>query len=421
MLKSYDDQVQEQIEQYRHTVEMHDLPRAFHLWSDCWVRPGLTEVFNVININQAYVEAFVLAAKRNPSTPVFLSLGCGDGAIEIGIARTLLERGISQFRFVCYDLSPILLSRFRAALPPELSGRFELRAGDLNDRAFDVRFDAIMANHSLHHMVDLEGIFRTAYDSLTDDGIFVTNDMIGRNGHMRWPETRLFVDFFWPFLSERQRNNVLLHRPEPRFVNHDCSTEGFEGIRSQEVLPLILAQGFKPSRFLGFGGMIDVFVDRCFGPNFDVTGDDDFFLLQRLAILNDILLDAGVIKPTMMLAYFVKRPVEEICYRNRSAHSAIRQASPDPSWLADAINDLARSPTHPNYVFKSRPPSPQPPEPMRRIEQSELDSARAETAAAQAQIQQQGLRIAALENSTSWQVTAPLRVMAQKFRRRRSL
>jgi SAM-dependent methyltransferase len=438
--KSYEDQLQEQIEQYRDTEDMHDLPAAFHLWSRDYVLPGLLKVFGVSDFNQFYVEAFVAAAKHNPNPPIFLSLGCGDGAVEIGIARTLLEQGVTRFRFVCYDLSDILLSRFRAALPPELAGHFELLAGDLNAQAFDIRFDAIMANHSLHHMVDLEGIFRTAFDCLTDDGIFVTSDMIGRNGHMRWPETRLFVDFFWPFMSERQRNNILLHRTEPQFIDHDCSSEGFEGIRSQDVLPLILAQGFHPSRFLGFGGMIDVFVDRCFGPNFDVNNDDDAFLLRRIAFLNDVLLDAGLIKPTMMLAYFVKQPVAEICFRNRSAHAAVRQAASDPRWLADAVEDYARNPADPHFVFRPRPLRPQRSEPPRGIDRSELDHARTdaanahkamgeaiaalrhaqnEAAAAQTRTMQQALRIQGLENSTSWRLTAPMRILARRLRRRR--
>src|SRR5262249_40329555 len=159
---------------------------------------------------------------------------------------------------------------------------------------------------------------------LTERGIFVTSDMIGRNGHMRWPEARLFVDFFWPFMSLRQRNNVLLRRLERTFTDHDCSGEGFEGVRAQDVLPLILQQGFTASNFFGFGGMIDVFVDRCFGPNFDVNDPDDAFLVRRMAFLNDVLLDAGLVKPTMMLAYFVKHPVKEAYYRGRSARAAVR-------------------------------------------------------------------------------------------------
>ncbi len=442
MTKSYEDQLQEQIDQYRDTENMHDLPAAFHLWSSAYVLPGLSKVFGVTDFNHFYAEAFITAAKPNPNTPVFLSLGCGDGAMEIGIARTLLERGAKQFRFVCCDLSDILLSRFRAALPPELTGHFELQAGDLNAKAFDTRFDAIMANHSLHHMIDLEGIFHAAFDNLTDDGIFVTSDMIGRNGHMRWPEARLFVDFFWPFMSERQRSNVLLHRVDLQFTDHDCSTEGFEGIRSQDVLPAILAQGFHPWKFLGFGGMIDVFIDRCFGPNFDTENEDDAFLLRRMAFLNDVLLDAGLIKPTQMLGYFVKRPTEAVYFRSRTAQSAVRQASSNPVWLAGALEDFTRSPTDAHFFYKSRSLPMRGPERLGGNAGPDLDKARAdavsaraaldemvaalrhsqhEATAAQARVAQQAVRIQGLETSTSWQVTAPLRMMARKLRHQRNL
>jgi hypothetical protein len=43
----------------------------------------------------------------------------------------------------------------------------------------------------------------------------------------------------------------------------------------------------------GFGGVIDVFVDRCFRHNFDPSNADDAFLVRRIAFLNEVLLDAG--------------------------------------------------------------------------------------------------------------------------------
>ena len=438
MTKSYEDRLQEQTEQYRETDNIHDLPAIFHLWSSDYIRPPLNKVFGVDDINLFYVEAFIIAARHNPGVLVFLSLGCGDGTVEIGIARTLLERTITRFRFVCCDLSDILLSRFRAALPAELAEHFELRTGDLNVLAFDMRFDAIMANHSLHHMVDLERIFRRVYDSLTDYGIFVTNDMIGRNGHMRWPEARLFVDFFWPFTSQGQRTHALLRRSEPRFIDHDCSIEGFEGVRSQDVLPLILAQGFKAWKFLAAGGMIDVFIDRGFGPNFDVENVDDAFLVRRMGFLNEILLDVGLVKPTIMLAYFVKYPVDEVHYRNRSAHAIVRDPASDPAWLADALDDFALNPVDPDFVFKS---------PVRSINRIELpagadaassvqscaDAATAyatlevmvaalrhaqnETVAAHDRIARLTDRIQKMEDSSSWQLTAPLRMLVRMIRR----
>jgi SAM-dependent methyltransferase len=353
---SYEDQVRQQIEQYRDTENMHDLPQVFHTWSGNSVQPGLKAVFGVGSVNDFYAEAFLAAAETNPAPPVFLSLGCGDGAVEIEIARTLRRRGLEAFRFVCFELSDILLDRFRAALPADLAPQFELIAGDLNAHVFQSKFDAVMANHSLHHIVDLEGVYKTTFDCLTDDGIFVTSDMIGRNGHMRWPEARVFVDFFWPFLTQRQRRNVLLRRQEASFIDHDCSTEGFEGIRAQDVLPLLLRQGFHAWKFFGCGGMIDVFVDRCFGPGFNMADADDVFLAHRIGFLNEVLLDAGLVKPTMMFAYFTKAPrPDSRHFRSRTAEGAVREPSSDPAWLADTLADFARAPTQPDYVFRDAP------------------------------------------------------------------
>jgi hypothetical protein len=48
--------------------------------------------------------------------------------------------------------------------------------------------------------------------------------------------------------------------------------------------------------------VIDVFVDSCFGHNFDPSNADDAFLVRRIVFLNEVLLDAGLVRPTMMLA-----------------------------------------------------------------------------------------------------------------------
>ena len=432
LVKSYGDLVQEQIEQYRDTEVMHDLPAVFHRWSADHVQPGLQAVFGVADINGFYVEAFVASA-AGVAAPVFLSLGCGDGAVEIGVAQSLLARGIGQFRFVCYDLSDILLARFRDAVPAELADRFELVTGDLNAQAFEAGFDTIMANHSLHHMVDLEGIFRAAYQALKPGGVFVAGDMIGRNGHMRWPEARLFVDFFWPFLTEPQRNNVQLRRHEAAFMDHDCSTEGFEGIRAQDVLPEILRQGFHPWKFFGFGGFVDVFTDRCFGPNLDVANPNDVFLAQRIGVLNEVLLDAGLIKQTMMLAYFTKQPREAAFFRARTAQAAVRQADRDPEWLQGALDALGRNANDPGFAFRgaSLQPAPAPihlpaepaagrnPEATRARGEAAaaLAQAQADLARAQATIVDQADRIRAMETSSSWMLTAPMRLLARKLRR----
>ena len=118
-----------------------------------------------------------------------LSIGCGDGSVEVDLAQNLLKKGIRDFRIVGADLSPILLEHFRANISAtSLSDHFNIVEADLNDIKIDGPFNVVMANHSLHHIVELETLFSYVHRELTDSGIFVTNDMIGRNGHMRWPE-----------------------------------------------------------------------------------------------------------------------------------------------------------------------------------------------------------------------------------------
>jgi hypothetical protein len=205
-------------------------------------------------------------------------------------------------------------------------------------------------------------------------------------------------------------------------MDHDCSTSGFEGIRAQDILERILAQGFKPWKFLGIGGAIDVFIDRCFGHNFDKDNPDDAFLLRRIGFLNEVLLDAGLVKPTIMFAYFVKQPVAEIHYRNRSAANCVRDTTSDPAWLRAASQDFARSPVDPNFEFKSPPTTHVPPEaaPDQAIlDGMALSLRRAEfkLTAAQARIADQARRIEGLERSSSWRLTAPLRLMVGALRR----
>ncbi len=87
-----------------------------------------------------------------------------------------------------------------------------------------------MANHSWHHLLALEHIFDTVQSGLDDNGTFVVADMIGRNGHMRWPEVLAIVDAAWAFCPDTYKYNHLLHRFEAKYENWDCSNGSFEGV-----------------------------------------------------------------------------------------------------------------------------------------------------------------------------------------------
>jgi len=59
-------------------------------------------------------------------------------------------------------------------------------------------------------VTSLEFLFDNVKEALTNNGNFVVNDMIGRNGHQRWPEALLQLEIFWAELDERYKYNHLL-------------------------------------------------------------------------------------------------------------------------------------------------------------------------------------------------------------------
>src|SRR5262249_816649 len=129
-------------------------------------------------------------------------------------------------------------------------------------------YDGVVAVHSLHHVTELEHLFDSIRKSLRQSGCFVISDMIGRNGHLRWPEPLEIVQEFWPYLPPSHRFNHQLLRYEATFEDWDCSTEGFEGVRAQDILPLLIER-FHFEYFIPYGNVIDPFVERSFGHNFD--------------------------------------------------------------------------------------------------------------------------------------------------------
>lgn len=329
---SYDDRIRAQIAQYAETINMHDLPDIFHIWSHDYIRPGLKNVFGTASIDEAYALAFMEATQHADRSGNILSVGCGDGNVEIRVARELLRHGVTEFTFTCADLSPILLGHLRSSVEREgLVDHFYPIEADLNRIRVDGQFDMIMANHALHHIEGLEHLFSYSLGHLTEHGIFATCDMIGRNGHLRWAESAAVVSALWPILSTKQQYHAQLQRWSETFVDHDCSREGFEGIRAQDILPLML-QYFKPYKFFGTGGFIDVLVDRGFGHGYDATSTEDVALIRFIADLNEIMLDSGVVKPTWTMAWFTKDDRGEVFYRDRRAITSARIRESDPAW-----------------------------------------------------------------------------------------
>jgi SAM-dependent methyltransferase len=281
---------------------VHALPDIFHYWSNRYLRPRL-EMFGASHPEAFFLKYLDHCRREGGGGPRrFLSIGAGDCAMEIGLARALAEVDGPEFVIECMDVNKAVLERGKKRAAAEgVADRIALLPTDINRWQPTTQYAAVIANQSLHHIVALEVLFDGIARALSPSGLFIVSDMIGRNGHMRWPEALSIVEGFWeelpyPYRFDRQRC-----RQERQYPNRNYASSGFEGIRAQDIMPL-LVERFAFDAFIGFANVIDPFVDRSFGPNFSVDKDWDRNFIDRVHARDAVALARGEITPTHMLA-----------------------------------------------------------------------------------------------------------------------
>ncbi len=292
-------------------LDVQDLPPILGYWATKYVAPMLAPFgfTNAIEFFRTYMAALCRSAPDR--THGFLTIGAGACASEINVAEWLRENGIGNYRFECIDINPEPFERGRrSAMEKGLADHFVFETFDVNSWKPRRQYDVILAVQSLHHFVELELLFDKIHAALHPSGYFLTDDMIGRNGHQRWPEALKFVSELWRELPDKYKYNHSLKRFEPQYENWDCSVGGFEGIRSQDILPL-LVERFHFDLFIAFGNVIDIFVDRAFGPNFDPGNEWDRAFIDRVHAIDMAEIESGRIQPTHLLAAMTTRPVEQ--------------------------------------------------------------------------------------------------------------
>jgi SAM-dependent methyltransferase len=305
-------------------VDVHALPPIFHYWSNRYLRPML-EAHGFPHPDAFFAKhaAACLAAAGGGGR--IASLGSGNGDMEVRLAQALREAGHDDFTIDCLEINVAMLARGeQLAREAGVTRHVVGRCVDVNREPLEGRYDAILANQSLHHLVALERVFDGVASHLAPHGRFVVSDMIGRNGHQRWPEARAIVDEFWAELPERYRYHLQLKRHEPRFLDWDCATEGFEGIRAQDILPLCVER-FGFDLFVGFANVIDPFVDRGFGHHFDANAEHDRAFIDRVHARDEHEILARRITPTHMFAVMRVGEGLNACSRGLAPRDAIRR------------------------------------------------------------------------------------------------
>jgi SAM-dependent methyltransferase len=322
---SYNVALEQERRIYDSCVDVHHLPKIFHYWSHRYLRPKLRP-YGFDDPNAMFKKYLEERCRNSPDEQLrFVSLGSGNCDLEIEIALHLRARGLTGFTIECLDLNTVMLERGRVgAAKAGIDSQMRFAQGDLNAWNPDGEYDAALANQSLHHVVNLEGLFEQVKRSLRSNGLFLISDMIGRNGHQRWPEALHIVREFWRTLPPSYRFNPRLGFYDEFYEDWDCSVEGFEGVRAQDILPL-LVDHFHFQLFLPFGNVIDPFIDRTYGHNFDAGAQWDQDFIDRVHLRDEQEIACGHLKPTHMLAVIGKDPnVSPVFPENLSPRFCLR-------------------------------------------------------------------------------------------------
>jgi SAM-dependent methyltransferase len=323
----------------------HKLPASLGYWAKTFLSPKIDRVFGSSSIPDFFAKGFALG--HTPERPLrLLSLGSGLCVREEETVRLLLDRGYQNVHIECLEMSPVRGAAVQKRVAQSgMAKHLSVTEQDMNEWTPRRQYDGVMANHSLHHFLELERIFAACEACLADGGRLAVNDMIGRNGHRRWPEVLEVVNYIWSILPEKFKFNHILARLDDEYDDADYSKNSFEGIRSQDILPL-LNERFRATHLVAEGGVVDMLIDRKYGHNFDPKDAEGARLLDEVGFMNDALIDIGLTKPTMLLAWFEKRsrpPTgEAVQHRHWSQEFCARQ--PDNEGIR---NPLAASPPAP--------------------------------------------------------------------------
>ncbi len=308
MISTDNDHIEAEKAQFSKETKWQELPKIHGYWSNRYLAPKMKEVYGGLGMPYFFSKGLVYGRSKKEKIRI-LSIGSGLCKVEQKIGVLLNELGFTDVHIECLEMSP---ERCEAArnrfLRDGVSDIISVTEVSINDWNPCKHYTSVMANHSLHHFTNLEDIFQIIVEIMDDNGQFVVNDMIGRNGHQRWSEVLEYLTAIWRIIPRKYK----LDRHEGKYYdvyeNIDYSIRTNEGIRAQDILPL-LNRSFKATRFVAEGGLIDIFVDRKFGHNFDINTQEDKALIDQIAFMNTTLIEAGIIKPTMMLAWFRKSNV----------------------------------------------------------------------------------------------------------------
>jgi ubiquinone/menaquinone biosynthesis C-methylase UbiE len=275
-----------------------------------------------------------------------LSLCCGEGGFERELAS------LSAFSHCdAYDISESQIKKAKKLALEKGFYNIDYEQKDVNSLVLPTNYyDVVFSNSAVHHIKNLEHLFKQIYNSLRPEGLFILNEYIGpsqfqfserqmevmnatlrilplkyrmsrryfeqvftNKGHPRGILKRESFFIFYKRIIEKIKSgqfleavmrklklkiNALLKKSHYKTyiqrptIGEMNINDPSEAIRSAEILP-ILKDYFEVIEKKEYGGTILQFLLSDIAGNFDPNNCNDMQLLELLFKIEDTLIDCG--------------------------------------------------------------------------------------------------------------------------------
>ncbi len=263
------------------------------------IRPYLLEHMPHIDTT-LYILDYV---NKNPVDTKIVSLGCGTGDWEI----ELIEKAPKKIRMELLEINEDVL---KYAVDYAVKNNLKLSTiiQDANKLKLEKdSYDFIIVRSSLHHFLKLEHIFTEINNALTTNGKFlVIGEVIGKNGHLLYDETRREVEKIMQILPEKFRYNHNDKKTQSKYPSIDYAKDSFEGIRCEEIYSL-LQKYLKPEEQVVFDTITTLLLDFRFGPNYDLANEFDNAVLNFIVQMDQYYLKNKILKPVALWGIYGKK------------------------------------------------------------------------------------------------------------------
>jgi SAM-dependent methyltransferase len=302
-------------------VNLQAMPDIFHYWYSKHFCPAGASL-GFFSPNDFFCKWTARHCAQNSGRPVrALSLGATRVDLETEIAVYCRDEGHTNLSIECASMPGDRRSlSFERA---KRSGVDEIIRPLPNPEALwqqDHAYDIIMTNNVLNDAEQTELLLDKIVEHLAADGIFLISDKLPDNA--RTPAALREINHLWQTLDEHYRYNHLLEQVDERFAYQGELDDSV----TRDFLSL-LDQRFQFETFAGFANIIEPFISRAYGHNFDTKNPDDLAFIDRVHAADVQLMREGTIKPTYLLACLQKQATLELHFPGLSSSHVLQ---PEP-------------------------------------------------------------------------------------------